>query len=223
MVDEANVTDKGFDEEGVVNKISQKRRGVEHNNNCDKSMVGEETSYGDKFGDEGVVKKIARKEMHKKNNNKGVGCKEHDVDRIHVRVSLWSLQRLIPKLSPQQKKDIIKMGFGVVLNFKIKDVPTCLIYWLLDNFNEETYMLNVNGKAIPIMRETIKDVLGVPMGSVYMQARDEAEFRHRSLTFILRHFKKDVRYQSSGSLKTCTRAFMMSLLMVGYEHAVMNL
>nr|GEY34718.1 hypothetical protein [Tanacetum cinerariifolium] len=116
MVDEANVTDKGVDEEGVMDKISQKR----------------------------VVKKITRKEMHKKNNSKGVGCKEPDVDRIHVRVSLWSLHRLIPNLSPQQKKNIIDMGFGDVLDFKIKDVPTRLSYWLLDNFNEETCVLNVN-------------------------------------------------------------------------------
>nr|GEZ34074.1 peptidase C48, SUMO/sentrin/Ubl1 [Tanacetum cinerariifolium] len=90
---------------------------VEHNNNCDKSVVGEETSCGDKFGDEGW---------------------------IHVRVSLWSLHRLIPNLSPQQKKNIIDMGFRDVLDFKIKDVPTRLSYWLLDNFNEETCVLNVN-------------------------------------------------------------------------------
>ncbi|GKD65289.1 peptidase C48, SUMO/sentrin/Ubl1, partial [Tanacetum coccineum] len=193
-VDEANVTDKGVDEEGVVNKISQKRRGVEHNNNCDKSVVGDETSCGDKFGDEGVVKKIARKEMHKKNKNKGVGCKEPDVDRIHVRVSLWSLHRLIPNLSPQQKKDIIEIGFGAVLDFKIKDVPTRLSYWLLENFNEETCVLNVNGKAIPITRETIKDVLRVPMGSVYVQARDEADFRHRLVVEWKSQFGKMERY-----------------------------
>ncbi|GJW06883.1 hypothetical protein Tco_1569306 [Tanacetum coccineum] len=44
------------------------------------------------------------------------------------------------------------------------------------------------------------------------------------LTLILGHFKKDVRYQSCGSFKTYTRAFMMSLdVSVEYEHEVMNL
>nr|GEV92799.1 hypothetical protein [Tanacetum cinerariifolium] len=95
------------------------------------------------------------------------------------KVSLWSLHRLIPNLSPQQRKNIIEMGFGYVFDFKIKDVPTRHSYWLLDNFSEETCVLNVNGKAIPITRETIKDVLRVRMGSVYVQACNEADFKHR--------------------------------------------
>ncbi|GKA57827.1 peptidase C48, SUMO/sentrin/Ubl1, partial [Tanacetum coccineum] len=167
MVDEANVNEKGVGEEGVVNKISQKRRVVEHNKKCNKYVVGEETSGVDKSGDEGW---------------------------IHVWVSLWSLHRLIPNLSPQQRKNIIEMGFGSVLDFKIKDVPTRLSYWLLDNFNEETCVLNVDGKTIPITRETIKDLLGVPMGSVYVQARDEADFRHRLVIEWKSQFGKKERY-----------------------------
>nr|GEY65390.1 peptidase C48, SUMO/sentrin/Ubl1 [Tanacetum cinerariifolium] len=87
-------------------------------------------------------------------------------------------------------ENIIEIGFGSVLDFKIKDVPTRLSYWLLENSNEETCVLNVNDKAIPITREIIKDVLGVPMGSVYMQAYDEADFRHRVIdifTKVLNH------------------------------------
>nr|GEW53375.1 hypothetical protein [Tanacetum cinerariifolium] len=143
MVDEANVTEKGIGEKDVMNKISQKRRVVEHNKKCNKSVFGEETSGADISGDEGVVKKSTRKQVHKRNDKKGVGCK---------------------------RKNIIKMGFRHVLDIKIKDVPTHLIYWLLDNFSEETCVLNVNGKAIPITREAIKDILRAPMGSVYVQA-----------------------------------------------------
>ncbi|GJX96968.1 peptidase C48, SUMO/sentrin/Ubl1 [Tanacetum coccineum] len=184
--------DKGFGEEGVVKKISQK---------CKKAVVGEETGGVKKSGDDGLVdhnKKCKKtmvgeeKQVHKKNGKKDVGCKAPDVDRVHVRVSLWSLHRLIPNLSPQQRKDIIEMGFGCVLDFNIKDVPTRLSYWLLDNFNEETCVLN--GKAIPVTKETIKDVLGVPMGSVYVQARDEADCRHRLVIEWKSQFGKKDRY-----------------------------
>ncbi|GKC68901.1 hypothetical protein Tco_1114784 [Tanacetum coccineum] len=184
--------DQGADQ-GVMKKATRKRRLV-LNNNKEKSKVFDEASDEENFGDEGVVKKSLRKQKlvirnkkgkkgvvakanRKRNNGKknvGAGTK-HDVDRIHVRVSLWSLHRLIPNLSQKQREDVIDMGFGAVLGFKIKDVPTRLSYWLLDNFDEDACVLNVNGKAIGITRETVKDVLGLPMGSVYVEARDEAD------------------------------------------------
>ncbi|GJT47904.1 hypothetical protein Tco_0974061 [Tanacetum coccineum] len=46
VVGDANVTEKGFGEEGVVKKISQK---------CKKSVVGEETGGVKKYGDDGLV------------------------------------------------------------------------------------------------------------------------------------------------------------------------
>ncbi|PWA99587.1 phospholipase-like protein [Artemisia annua] len=205
-----------------MKKATRKRRLV-LNNNKEKSKVFDEAkSDEEKVGDEGVVKKSVRKHKQKLviynkkgkkdgnvggkgvvtkanrkcNNGKkhlGAGTK-HDVDRVHVRVSLWSLHRLIPNLSPKQREDVIDMGFGAVLGFKIKDVPTRLSYWLLDNFDEDTCVLNVNGKAISITRETVKDVLGLPMGSVCVEARDEADFRHPLVIEWKRQFGKKHRY-----------------------------
>ncbi|GJR12857.1 ribonuclease H-like domain, reverse transcriptase, RNA-dependent DNA polymerase [Tanacetum coccineum] len=165
------------------------------------------------IGDEGVVKnsvhkqklvihnekgkkKVVTKANCKRNNGKkNVGARtKHDVDRVHIRVSLWSLHRLIPNLSSKQREDVIDMGFGAVLGFKIKDVPTRLSYWLLDNFHKDACILNVNGKAISITRETVKDVLGLPMGSVYVEARDEADFRHPLVVEWKRQFGKKHRY-----------------------------
>nr|GEX39574.1 peptidase C48, SUMO/sentrin/Ubl1 [Tanacetum cinerariifolium] len=79
-----------------------------------------------RFGGDGVLKKGNRR----RNNDKpdlASGTKTA-VDMIHVRVSLWSLHRLIPNLSGKQQEDGIDMGFGAVLGFKIKDVPTRLSY-----------------------------------------------------------------------------------------------
>ncbi|PWA57675.1 ulp1 protease family, C-terminal catalytic domain-containing protein [Artemisia annua] len=128
---------------------------------------------------EQVGKKTAgKRKLAKNKDDKGVGCKVPDVDRIHQRISLWSLHRLLPNLSPKQREDVNEIGFGAVLRFSIKDVPTRLGYWLLDNFDEDRCVLNVDGKEISITRETVRDVLGIPMGDVPVEAVDEADFRH---------------------------------------------
>ncbi|GJY21969.1 peptidase C48, SUMO/sentrin/Ubl1 [Tanacetum coccineum] len=175
--------DQGVDQ-GVMKKATRKRR----LNSVHKQKLVIHNEKG--------KKKVVTKANCKRNNGKkNVGARtKHDVDRIHVRVSLWSLHRLIPNLSQKQREDVIDMGFGAVLGFKIKDVPTRLSYWLLDNFDEDACVLNVNGKAIGITRETVKDVLGLPMGSVYVEARDEADFRHPLVVEWKRQFGKKHRY-----------------------------
>ncbi|PWA36938.1 hypothetical protein CTI12_AA595100 [Artemisia annua] len=148
-----------------------------------KEQVGKKTAGKQKLVDEdkddeedvynevGVRKRIRKSKLvgeavAKNKDEKGVGFKVPDVDRIHQRISLWSLHRLLPNLSPKQREDVNEMGFGAVLGFSIKDVPTRLTYWLLDNFDEDRCILNVDGKEISITRETVRDVLGIPMGNV---------------------------------------------------------
>ncbi|PWA96205.1 hypothetical protein CTI12_AA040660 [Artemisia annua] len=87
------------------------------------------------------------------------------------------------------------MGFGIVLGFSIKDVPTRLSYWLLDNFDEDKCVLNVDGKAISITRETVRDVLGIPMGSVPVKAVDEADCRHPLVVEWKKQFERTTRYK----------------------------
>ncbi|PWA53169.1 hypothetical protein CTI12_AA445290 [Artemisia annua] len=149
----------------------------------------------DQGGDDGMVKKGAgKRNLGKNKGEKGVGCKVPVEDRIHQRISLWSLHRLLPKLSPKQKEDVKEMGFGDVLGFRIKDVPTRLSYWLLDNFDEDRCVLNVDGKAITITRETVRDVLGIPMGNVPVEAVDEADFRHPLVVEWKQQFESTTRY-----------------------------
>ncbi|GKC05298.1 hypothetical protein Tco_0996908 [Tanacetum coccineum] len=59
----------------------------------------------------------------------------------------------------RQKQVVIDIGFGKVIDFKIKDIPTRLAYWLVDHFDEESCRLNVKGKEIEITRELVRDVL----------------------------------------------------------------
>ena len=164
-------------------KVVKKSRLMEDNMKGKKGVVGEEQVDADKGGEEHLKKKSTS--THKVN----------DADRVHVRVSLLSLHRLIPNLSPKQRQDVTDMGFGSVLGFKIKDVPTKLGFWLLENFNEDTCVLDVDGKQISITKETVRDVLGLPMGIVSVESRDETDFRHPLVVEWKRQFGKQERYK----------------------------
>ena len=46
------------------------------------------------------------------------------MSRVRIRNPPGNLFRVITQLSDQQKKDVRSMGFGELLEFKIKDIPT---------------------------------------------------------------------------------------------------
>ncbi|PWA95077.1 hypothetical protein CTI12_AA010880 [Artemisia annua] len=162
----------------------------------DEDKDDEEDVYNEVGGRKRIRKsKLVGEAVTKNKDEKGVGCKVPDVDRVHQRISLWSLHRLLPNLSPKQREDVTEMGFGAVLRFSIKDIPTRLGYWLLDNFDEDRCVLNVDGKEISITRETVRDVLGIPMGDVPVEAVDEADFRHPLVVEWKKQFESTTRYK----------------------------
>ncbi|PWA53614.1 phospholipase-like protein [Artemisia annua] len=100
----------------------------------------------------------------------------------------------IPKVTVNnQKKDVISMGFGDFLEFKINDIPTRLGYWLLDRFDEETRILDVNGRRISITPDLVKNMLGVPMGDIHIEASDNADYRNPLIKQWKGQFRKDVK------------------------------
>ena len=66
---------------------------------------------------------------------------------------------------------------------------------MLDNFDEDRCVLNVDGKDISITRETVRDVLGLPMGNVPVKAVDEADCRHPLVVEWKRQFESMTRYK----------------------------
>ena len=108
----------------------------------------------------------------------GATGKETKVDKITARNPPASLFKAITNLTPRQKQDVIDMGFGDVLKFKISKVPTRLAFWLLEKFDENTCSLNLPVRVIKITRELVRELLGVPMGEVHLDARDEADHRN---------------------------------------------
>ncbi|PWA55235.1 ulp1 protease family, C-terminal catalytic domain-containing protein [Artemisia annua] len=128
-----------------------------------------------------------RKKMDEPNTGSGKGAtgnptkvsKDNDKsDRIVARIPPASLFKAITSLTHMQRQDVIDMGFGDILEFKISKVPTRLAFWLLEMFDENTCSLNLPGRVIKITRELVRELLGVPMGEVHLDARDEANHRN---------------------------------------------
>ncbi|GKE32911.1 hypothetical protein Tco_1452233, partial [Tanacetum coccineum] len=99
-------------------------------------------------------------------------------DKINLRNPPGILFRVITHLTRRQKQDVRDIGFGAFLEYKIKGVPKWLAYWLLDKFDEDTCSLNVNGRSIMITPDVVRNLLGVPIGDVHINARNETDFRN---------------------------------------------
>ncbi|GJR39036.1 hypothetical protein Tco_1214720 [Tanacetum coccineum] len=101
----------------------------------------------------------------------------------------------VKRAKQRQKQDVRGIGFGAFLEFKIKDVPKRLAYWLLEKFNVDTCSLNVNGRSIMITPEVVRNLLGVLMSEVHINARNETYFRNPLACQWKAQFGKDLKRQ----------------------------
>ncbi|KAL9225931.1 hypothetical protein vseg_001805 [Gypsophila vaccaria] len=62
-----------------------------------------------------------------------------------------------------QRESIIEIGFGGLLELKIKKIPSGLMRWLIDAFSPMTHMLNVsNSKKNLISKYDVHDIILLP-------------------------------------------------------------
>nr|GLL41939.1 uncharacterized protein LOC109179738 isoform X2 [Ipomoea trifida] len=79
-------------------------------------------------------------------------------------------------LTVGQRRTVIAMGFGAMLNFQITDTPLRLGYWLLSNLDLQSMSLKMpNGQAIEVDEEAVEAVLGLPRGPKVITDRAKHE------------------------------------------------
>ncbi|GKD81836.1 hypothetical protein Tco_1348675 [Tanacetum coccineum] len=146
-----------------------------------KQVVGENGNIRDKNAsdevnkstDDDFVANVGAKHGLGMDKEKGEGRKK------------WMMVMLNRRWFLKQKHDVRDIGFGDFLDFKIKDVPKRLAYWLLDKFDADTCSLNVNNRTIMITSTVVRNLLRVPMGELHINARDLTDFR----TLLARKWK----------------------------------
>ena len=112
-----------------------------------------------------VSKKSGIKKEVQNNGPKAITC----------RMSPRSLQKVLAKLRTCQVEELERMGFGHFYNnFNFYSTPTILGMWVVQNFDSKTCSIKMtNGRKIKITRELVRDMLGIPMGDIKVEALEE--------------------------------------------------
>ncbi|XP_057780561.1 uncharacterized protein LOC130999094 [Salvia miltiorrhiza] len=82
----------------------------------------------------------------------------------------------IEKMNNIQKREIIDMGFGHMLSLRVKEVPSMLGYWLIDNFNPITCEISLqDGRKLHIEHNDVYRVFGFPKGKRIIKKKKKQE------------------------------------------------
>ncbi|KAD3066829.1 hypothetical protein E3N88_34709 [Mikania micrantha] len=76
--------------------------------------------------------------------------------RLIVRCAISNLTKFIDNLSSNQKNAVIEMGFQEILCLKLNAIPSVFSYWLLRNYNPETYSINDGEREIHLSSTLIQ-------------------------------------------------------------------
>ncbi|KAJ0779277.1 hypothetical protein HanPI659440_Chr06g0224731 [Helianthus annuus] len=72
---------------------------------------------------------------------------------------------LMESLNENQRGAVRNIGFGSILSFRMGPIPSTLSWWLVNNYDTKTRVLNCGSHHIQITEELVHDVFGVPRGN----------------------------------------------------------
>nr|KAJ0210348.1 hypothetical protein LSAT_V11C400183790 [Lactuca sativa] len=74
------------------------------------------------------------------------------------RCSPEALLSVILGMSKEQKESVRSMGFGALLKMKITDIPLKLGFYVLQKFDSERMVIDIEGKECKVTTESIHDI-----------------------------------------------------------------
>ncbi|CAH1431618.1 unnamed protein product [Lactuca virosa] len=111
--------------------------------------------------------KVKVKKLENRKSKKGVPVGiPTQPRRIHIRTSPKILFSTMHGLTNGQKEYLSSIGFGPLLNIKVDGSASRIGYYAVNNFDPERMVLNVERGEIPITRQLIHDMLGLPLGNI---------------------------------------------------------
>lgn len=137
----------------------------------------------------GTVNKVDDKdEMSKKKTKK---------KRLKFRTSTSCFYNMMNNLSNVQKKHISEIGFESMIEFPISKIPSTLAYYILEKFNAESCVLEVNGEFIKVTKDCVKRTFGIPFGGKKIKSFEESKMNNH----ITKKWKKQFKRAERISLK----------------------
>ena len=83
---------------------------------------------------------------------------------LRARATSVPLFKAMRNLTPERKTMIRQMGFGELIDFPIGEIPTKLVFFVVNSLDTKIMSLTLSTGEIPILPETVQTVFGIPMG-----------------------------------------------------------
>ncbi|KAI3774997.1 hypothetical protein L1987_49565 [Smallanthus sonchifolius] len=84
--------------------------------------------------------------------------------KLLLRCAPGNLINLLHNLTKSQRKVVEEIGFGKTLLLKLHTIPTSLGYWLLQNYDPSTDILNDGANEYKLTTSLINEIFGIPNG-----------------------------------------------------------
>ncbi|KAJ0485704.1 hypothetical protein HanLR1_Chr14g0533721 [Helianthus annuus] len=85
--------------------------------------------------------------------------------KLTLRLALKHMGELMKSLNENQRGAVRNIGFGSILSFRMGQIPSTLSWWLVNNYDTKTRVLNCGSHHIQITEALVHDVFGVPRGN----------------------------------------------------------
>ncbi|CAH9105280.1 unnamed protein product [Cuscuta epithymum] len=129
-----------------------------------------------------LPKQVVRKEKEragrpkKKEKRAVVNDLKVQYHSLYTRSSPNVVMNAISKLSHKQREQVREVGFGALLDLGIRELPSKLGYWIVDNFDPISCSLKLGkGRKIHITEEDVELVLGFPRGDKAVLKRGKGD------------------------------------------------
>nr|KAJ0197955.1 hypothetical protein LSAT_V11C700354070 [Lactuca sativa] len=94
------------------------------------------------------------------------------------------LLSIILGMCKEQKEFVRSMGFGALLKIKIIDIPLKLGFYVLQKFDYERMVIDIEGKELKVTSESVHDMLGIPCNKNVIVSTTQADFNFK-LNFLV--------------------------------------
>jgi hypothetical protein len=93
-------------------------------------------------------------------------------------------------MSTEEKQCVRNMGFGELLNMKVIEVSGTLSCYMLERFNATTMTIALPCGNINLSRDTVHDIMGLPMGATKITELPFRSPEHTSYTNWYNQYNK---------------------------------
>nr|KAJ0188508.1 hypothetical protein LSAT_V11C900499290 [Lactuca sativa] len=121
--------------------------------------------------------------------------------RIHIRTSPKILFSTMHSLTIGQKEYLSSIGFGPLLNIRVDGSASRIGYYVVNNFDPKHMVLNVDHGEIPINRQLIHDMLGLPLGNTNINSLKLTPAEDKTVDLWSAHFKSENNVRPKGIQK----------------------